>query len=90
MVGNVSNILINGISTKGDDFVYTVHKVGTVHRTRLVKRRSAPVALIEGGSWGVVNAPTFKCTICPGIDPTFIVCLCTISDQLSQGVTRTP
>jgi len=91
MVGHVTNVLINGISTKGDDAVYTIHKAGNVPVKQLVKRRGTPVALIEGGTcWGDKKITSFKCTICPGIDPIFIICLCTISDQLSQGVVRTP
>jgi hypothetical protein len=61
----------------------SIHLSGIMPKKRTVHYRGRPAALMEGGSWnGAFNS--YLLTVCPGVDPCLIVCLCAICDEMDE------
>lgn len=53
-------------------------------KTRIIKKKGIPAALIEGGH-REGQRDTYEIKINPGIDPCLIICICAICDEMDES-----
>jgi hypothetical protein len=61
----------------------SIRRSGNFPLKRTVHYKGRPAALMEGGTWNG-NFNSYLLTICPGVDPCLIVCLCAICDEMDE------
>jgi uncharacterized protein YxjI len=60
---------------------YVIQRVGSSRPAkRVVYYQNRPAAFMDGGKWDR-RRDSYLLTICPGIDPCLIICLCAICDE---------
>jgi len=68
---------------------YSLHRADATmpKKTWLIKRKHAPVALIESSSSaeGGDDFSAYKCTVCPRIDPMLVLFICVFCEELDEG-----
>lgn len=61
----------------------SIRRSGFLPKKRTVHYRGRPAALMEGGTWDG-NWNSYLLTICPGMDPCLIICICAICDEMDE------
>ena len=62
---------------------FLIRRTGLLPEKRTIYYHGKAAAVMDGGTWNG-NNNTYYLTICPGVDPCLIVCLCAICDELDE------